>query len=157
MATQYSFITHWKIKAPVEKVWEAIYHSLDWPDWWKGVVRVVELEHGDENGIDGMRSYTWKSKLPYLLTFTMRLTENELYKKLAGKAFGELEGNGTWYFEETDGITYVQYHWNVVTNKGWMNYLSFLLKPAFNYNHNIVMRWGAEGLAKKLNATLISY
>ena len=82
---------------------------------------------------------------------------NELYKKLAGKAFGELEGNGTWYFEETDGITYVQYHWNVVTNKGWMNYLSFLLKPAFNYNHNIVMRWGAEGLAKKLNATLISY
>jgi hypothetical protein len=38
-----------------------------------------------------------------------------------------------------------------------MNYLSFLLKPAFNYNHDVVMNWGAKGLAKKLNAELISY
>ena len=87
MATQYSFITHWKIKAPVEKVWEAIYHSLDWPDWWKGVVRVVELEHGDENGIDGMRSYTWKSKLPYQLTFTMCNTNRQCFFLIRRKNF----------------------------------------------------------------------
>ncbi len=157
MAIQYSFVTKWQIKAPVEKVWDAIYHSLDWPNWWKGVLNVVELEHGKENGIDGVRAYTWKSQLPYKLTFNMRLTENKPYENLAGIAFGELEGNGTWYFEQKNDITFVEYHWNVITNKSWMNYLSFLLKPAFDYNHNVVMRWGAKGLAKKLNAELISY
>jgi uncharacterized protein YndB with AHSA1/START domain len=156
MATEYSFITKWQIKAPLEDVWNEIQDSLNWPNWWKGVVHVQEIEHGDEQGIDGIRAYTWKSALPYQLTFNMKLKEVEEHKKLVGIAFGELEGNGTWYFNYYEGITYVQYEWNVITNKSWMNYLSFLLKPAFNYNHNVVMRWGAEGLAKKLNAELIS-
>ena len=76
---------------------------------------------------------------------------------MKGKAFGELEGEGEWFFEEKNGITQVQYHWSVFTNKAWMNYLSFLLKPVFKYNHDIVMSWGAKGLAKKLQAKLISY
>ena len=87
----------------------------------------------------------------------MKLLERDELKRLYGEAFGELEGNGTWLFEEKDGISYVQYNWNVYTNKAWMNYLSFVLKPAFRYNHDVVMRWGAEGLAKKLNATLLKY
>jgi hypothetical protein len=37
-----------------------------------------------------------------------------------------------------------------------MNYFSFLLKPLFKYNHDVVMRWGALGLAKKLDAELVS-
>lgn len=157
MPTQYSFITKWQIKAPLNQVWDAIYHSLDWPNWWRGVLAVRELEEGDERGINSVREYTWKSALPYKLAFNMRLTERDDLKRLAGVAFGELEGNGTWHFEHKDGITYVQYNWNVITNKAWMNWCSFLLKPAFQYNHDVVMKWGAEGLAKKLNAELISF
>jgi hypothetical protein len=33
-----------------------------------------------------------------------------------------------------------------------MNYLSFILKLVFQYNHHIIMRWGAKNLAKKLDA-----
>lgn len=150
MATPYSFITYWEIKAPVEQVWHLIYNSTEWVSWWKGVVNVVELEQGNENGIDSIRRYTWKSKLPYTLSFDMRLTECEYCKKLSGIAFGELEGNGTWIFKEKDGITVVTYYWNIVTNKTWMNSLAFLLKPIFIYNHNILMRWGKEGLEQKL-------
>lgn len=157
MTTAYSFVTKWKIEAPLEAVWNAVYHSLDWPNWWKGVLEVKEIEHGDENGINGVRAYTWKSALPYRLTFNMRLTEIEKYKKLSGIAFGELEGKGTWHFTHMADVTYVEYHWNVVTNKKWMNTFSFLLKPAFDYNHDVVMKWGALGLAQKLNAHLISY
>ena len=156
MATAYQFTTEWKIKAPVEKVWDAITDSLNWPEWWKGVLEVIEAEKGEDDGINGVRIYKWKSALPYTLAFHMRLTERVDYKKLAGIAFGELEGNGIWQFEEIDGITKVQYHWNVFTNKSWMNAVSFLLKPAFCYNHDVVMRWGAEGLAKKLQAELVS-
>ena len=150
MPTQYSFVTYWKIDAPVEKVWDAIYNSTDWNKWWKGVVSVTETSTGDKRGIDSIREYTWKSALPYQLIFSMRLTENIEYKKLTGIAFGELEGEGTWIFEERNGSTYVTYYWNVFTNKFWMNYLSFILKPLFKYNHNIVMRWGEECLKKRL-------
>jgi hypothetical protein len=157
MPTQYSFTTHWQIKAPLPQVWNAIYQSLEWPQWWKGVVAVKAIEEGDENGIGGVREYIWRSILPYRLAFNMRVTENEKYRRLKGEASGELEGEGEWFFEEKNGITYIQYNWTVFINKKWMNYLSFLLKPAFNYNHDVVMNWGAKGLAKKLNAELISY
>jgi uncharacterized protein YndB with AHSA1/START domain len=156
MPTKYSFITHWQIKAPLAEVWDAIYHSLEWPQWWKGVVAVNEIEKGDENGVGGVREYTWKSVLPYTLCFNMRLTELEKYKWLKGEAFGELEGVGEWFFREENGTTYLQYNWTVFTNKPWMNYLSFILKPAFNYNHNVVMHWGAEGLARRLSVEPIS-
>jgi hypothetical protein len=157
MASQYSFITKWQIKAPVERVWEAIYNSNNWRTWWKGVLQVTDICNGDENGIGDVKNITWKSVLPYKLSFKMKLVEKEMYKKLTGIAFGELQGNGTWYFKQENDITYVEYYWNVITTKKWMNVLSFILKPAFKYNHNVVMHWGAEGLAKKLNAELVSY
>ena len=157
MATQYAFITRWQIKAPLEQVWNAIHDSLEWPNWWKGVVAVKEIEKGDAKGIGGIREYTWRSVLPYQLAFNMRLTELETHRRIKGEAFGELEGVGEWFFEEKNGVTYIQYHWTVFTNKAWMNYLSFMLKPAFNYNHDVVMGWGAKGLARKLQAELISY
>ena len=155
MRRQYSFITRWELKAPLNQVWDAIYNSLEWPRWWKGVCEVTEIKKNDAHGINGVRKYTWKSILPYKLTFTMRLTENEYLKHMKGISFGELEGQGEWLFSEHDGIVQVQYNWEVVTNKKWMNYLSFLLKPLFSINHNVVMHWGAKGLAKKLGITLL--
>lgn len=152
----YSFVTKWVIEASVEKLWDAIYESTQWPQWWKGVEDVVVIEKGAPNGIDGIREYTWKSALPYQLSFRMKLVEREDNKLMRGIAFGELDGEGTWTFAEESGITTIHYYWNVHTNKKWMNWFSFILKPAFKYNHKVVMRWGAEGLAKKLEAQLIS-
>lgn len=157
MAKEYAFVTRWQIRAPLPLVWETIYDSVQWPYWWKGVLHVKELEEGVQNGIGSVREYTWKSVLPYKLVFNMQLTAVDPYKYMQGKAFGELEGMGEWFFEEKGGVTYIQYNWNVFTNKTWMNALHFLLKPAFAYNHNIIMAWGAKGLAKKLDAQLISY
>ena len=155
MATDYSFITHWQINAPLTDVWEVIHDSIQWPQWWKGVVKVVEFKKGDANGVGGIREYTWRSILPYQLSFKMCLTACDKYKRIKGKAFGELEGEGEWLFSEKEGITYVEYHWTVFTNKAWMNYLAFMLKPAFRYNHDVVMGWGIKGLANKLNASFI--
>lgn len=155
MPANYSFVTHWELKAPLEQVWDTIYNSLEWPQWWRGVKSVVEIQKNDANGINGIRAYTWKSFLPYELTFSMRLTEKEFLKRLKGIAFGELEGTGEWFFTEYDGIVHVQYNWNIITTKKWMNTLAFILKPVFKFNHNIVMHWGGMGLAKKLGTTLL--
>jgi len=154
---KYAFVTRWQLRAPIQQVFSAIYESTEWPLWWKGVKDVQVIEEGDANGVNGIKTYTWKSVLPYKLSFKMKLVEKQAPKHMCGVAFGELEGKGEWFFEQHGDITYVRYNWNVVTKKAWMNYLSFLLKPLFTFNHNVVMRWGAKGLAKKLNAELLSY
>ena len=155
MPSQYSFVTNWELKAPLQDVWDAVYNSLEWPQWWRGVRSVVEIKENDANGINGIRRYKWKSFLPYQLTFSMRLTEKDLLRRLKGVAFGELEGTGVWAFTEQNGIVHVQYKWNIITNKKWMNTFVFLLKPVFKFNHNIVMQWGGKGLAKKLGTNLL--
>jgi uncharacterized protein YndB with AHSA1/START domain len=33
----YAFVTIWRFKAPQEKVWDLIFHSENWPEWWPGV------------------------------------------------------------------------------------------------------------------------
>jgi uncharacterized protein YndB with AHSA1/START domain len=42
----YKFVTIWRVKAPIERVWKEIYNSKDWPTWWKGVESVVEQGPG---------------------------------------------------------------------------------------------------------------
>ena len=155
MPEQYSFVTNWKLKAPLEDVWNAIYNSLEWPQWWHGVKSVIEIKKNDENGINGIRDYIWKSFLPYELKFSMQLTEKDPLKRLLGVALGELEGTGEWTFTEEDEIVGIQYSWNIITNKKWMNTFSFFLKPVFKFNHDVIMYWGGKGLAKKLGTKLL--
>lgn len=157
MAEQYSFITRWQIKAPLDKVWDAIYDSQYWPDWWDGVNKVKMITPGNTNDIGDTREYTWKWIFPYSVNFTMRLVEIEKYKRIKGVVSGEVEGIGEWFFEEKNGITHVQYHWDIKTTVNWMNRMAFIMKPLFKIFHNLVMRWGAKGLAKKLNAQLLGY
>jgi uncharacterized protein YndB with AHSA1/START domain len=146
----YNFVTVWRFRAPLAPVWDLIYHSEKWPEWWRGVERVEELQGGDAEGIGGVRRYTWKSKLPYRLAFDMRLTRVEPMSLIEGEAVGELAGMGRWRLTQDAGVTTVRYDWNVSTTKPWMNLLAPLARPVFKWNHDVVMGWGAEGLAKRL-------
>ncbi len=150
MPQNYSFTTHWYVSAPFKEVWEVIYKSEEWPQWWKDVLSVTEIEKGDERGIGSIRVYKLKSPTGYTLSFNLLLTEREEYKCLSGKASGELEGTGSWHFGIGEGITHVSCHWDVHTNIGWMNAFAFMLKPIFKLNHKIVMKRGARCLARKL-------
>jgi len=156
--TTYSFVTIWRVKAPIENVWNEIYHSQDWPVWWKGVESVVEISKGDERGVGSVHRYTWKSKLPYSLSFDMKTVRIEPPVLLEGIATGELQGHGLWQLStsgsetagETAGETIVRYDWKVETTKWWMNLLAPIARPLFEWNHNVVMRWGAKGLSERL-------
>ena len=82
----------------------------------------------------------------------METTRVVPHERLEGRASGELEGTGVWTFAETGGGTDVRYDWTVRTTKPWMNALAPFARPLFAWNHDVVMRWGAEGLARKLGA-----
>ena len=152
----YEFLTTWVLEAPRERVWDAIWESERWPQWWRGVERVVELEAGAEDGVGQLSRYTWRSKLPYELTFDMRTTRVARPHLLEGQASGELAGVGRWRLYEEDGTTAVVYEWNVATTKRWMNLLSPLLRPAFAWNHDWVMGSGGRGLAELLGCRLVA-
>jgi uncharacterized protein YndB with AHSA1/START domain len=159
---QYSFLTTWCLEAPRDQVWDAIYESERWPEWWRGVVAAARLVEGDPSGVGQVSRYTWRSRLPYDLDFEMTTTRVDRPRLLEGRAEGELAGTGRWRLFEEDGangasaITAVVYEWNVSTTKRWMNLLAPLARPVFAWNHDWVMRNGGEGLAKLLGCRLLA-
>ena len=146
----YSFVTVWRIRAPLPAVWEVIYSPEHWEVWWKGLARVIKLKSGDERGVGSIYRLVWKSKLPYTLAVEMETVRVEPLKRLESAARGELQGKGVWSFSEAKGETRVQYDWQVSTRKPWMNFLAPLARPVFEWNHNVLMRWGGEGLKRLL-------
>ena len=155
--TDYNFLTTWRLAAPLEPVWEAIYHSECWPEWWPGLLSVVELEKGDDDGIGNLRRYSWKGVLPYRLVFDIRTTQIDRPFLLGGTASGDLTGTGVWRFSEQNGIVVVTYEWRVATQKGWMNLLAPLARPLFRWNHDQVMRRGEAGLARYIERQGFSF
>ena len=144
------------LEADRERVWEAVYDSDRWPEWWKGVEETERLADGDENGIGQRGRYVWKAKLPYRVEFFIETTRVERPFLLEGDATGELAGVGRWRFFEQGGVTAAVYEWDVSTTRGWMNLLAPVARPTFKANHDYVMRNGGEGIAKLLGARLLA-
>src|SRR6185436_9033171 len=147
----YEFVTIWRFAAPQLQVWDLIFNSEQWPEWWRGVERVEKLRDGGANHVGARHRYTWKSKLPYRLIFEMETTRVEPMSLIEGRAIGELQGTGKWQFSSEGSITQVRYDWNVETTKPWMNLLAPIARFVFKWNHNVVMEWGREGLERKLS------
>jgi hypothetical protein len=98
----------------------------------------------------------WRSRLPYPLRFEFVVERVERPRLMEGRVVGELAGVGRWRLLEEDGMTAVLYEWEVQTTKRWMNLLAPLARPVFEWNHDVVMRWGGEDLARRLGARLLA-
>jgi hypothetical protein len=144
------------LEAPRDEVFHTIWDSEAWPSWWRGVESVVKVEDGDEEGVGSLGRYVWKSRLPYRLEFEMRTTQVDRPRFMEGAAVGELTGTGRWRLFEDSNVTAVVYEWVVHTTAPWMNLLAPLARPVFAWNHDVVMRWGGEGLARRLGARLLA-
>jgi hypothetical protein len=151
----FAFLTTWQFDAPREAVWDRLIHPEEWPAWWKYVEAVVALEPGDENGLGGLHHFTWRTRLPYKLSFDMRTTRVERLSAIEGVASGELEGTGRWQIAEEFALTVVRYEWRVRTTRRWMNLAAPLARSLFAWNHDAIMAEGGEALARTLNARLV--
>ncbi len=149
-ATQFHLISDWTFDAAVEPVWRALMAPEEWPAWWRAVARVERLAPGDATGVGAVRRIAWRTALPYMLTFSMRVTRVEPMTLIEGRAEGELAGIGRWTLTPQGARTHVRYDWIVNVTKPWMRLAAPLLRPVFAWNHGKVMRWGYEGLSRKL-------
>jgi|SRR5215218_8449848 len=153
---RYRFLTTWLLNAPRERAWDVLERAEVWPKRWRGVERVEVLAEGDEHRVGRRFRIAWRSRIPYELEFEFTVRTVEPPHTMAGDAEGELSGTGCWRLFEGNGLTAVLYDWDVTTSKGWMNALAPIARPVFEYNHDAVMRWGAEGLAQRLDARLVA-
>jgi hypothetical protein len=147
----YSFVTEWRLEAPIERVFEILHDTLAWPEWWPAVKAVEEIRPATSRGsLGAVRRFTFNGKLPYTLTFDMTGEADARPTVLAGRATGELEGTGVWTLREEDGVTLARYDWNIRTTRWWMNLVAPLAGGAFRSNHDFVMRSGAKGICSLL-------
>ncbi len=142
----FTFTTEWQFDSPFELVCDAIIQCQSWPQWWPGAERVEKLVAGDADGIGSVHHFTWKGKIPYRFSFTLRVTRYIPGIMLEGVAEGDVTGTGRWNFMRANNITIVHYTWTVSTNRLWMNLLALIAKPIFKWNHDQVMRQGEQGL-----------
>ncbi len=152
----YEFLTTWCLDVPIEPVWQLIERPEGYPKWWKGVQAVELLRAGGVAGVGQVSRLRWRSLLPYTLTFDIEVTRVEAPHLIEGAATGALEGRGIWRLYTSPTGTAVVYDWRVRTTEAWMNVLGPLARPAFAWNHDLVMRQGGIGLARALGATLVA-
>ncbi len=150
----YHFVSTWQINAPIERVWEEIYHAERWPTWWKYVVGVNELEPGAADGVGKRLRLLFRSRLPYTLGFDVRVSSVQPPSGLEAESTGELEGTGRWTLTPADGGTLVRYNWDIRTTRRWMNLLAPVARPLFSWNHDELMREGGQSLADRLGVDL---
>lgn len=149
-SSAYQFVTRWEFDSPIEPIWQMLMSPEDWPTWWRGVEKVELLKAGDANLIGATRAYTFRSRLPYRLKFKMETTRIEPMRLIEGRATGELEGRGLWTLDCAERKTRVRYEWEVDANKWWMKLLAPIARPAFVWNHDVIMEWGRRGMEQRL-------
>jgi hypothetical protein len=152
--TGYHFVSNWRLQAPIQQVWEEIFHSERWPSWWRHVHRVDQLDPGDAHGLGRRQHLVFTTRLPYRLGFDIQVRDIEPPTTLEAVATGELDGVSRWTLTPDDGGTLVRYDWDVRTTRWWMNLAAPVARPVFTWNHDALMREAAQGLARRLDAEL---
>src|SRR5262245_2835221 len=143
--TDYQFVTIWKVDAPIQTVFDAILHSERWPSWWRAITEVQEVQPGQPDGIGNERRYTWRTSLPYGLTFNVRVVRIDAPRLLEGNATGELMGTGLWRLRQEGDVMFLRYDSRERAAKQWMNILSPIKRPLVEDNSDVRMLCVCEG------------
>jgi len=147
--------SRWRLHASADRVWAVLTDVEAWPRWWR-YVRAAHVEsRGAADHVGDVARIDWGSALAYGVRLRVTTTLAERPRQLEARAEGDLHGRGLWLLEPAaDGAVDVTYRWDVVLHRPWMRRLAPLLRPLFEWNHFVVMRAGARGMARRLGCRL---
>jgi hypothetical protein len=144
--TAYSFVTRWRLQAPLQAVWDALYATDRYTEWWPSIVEYKKLTP-EITGIGARAQRAVRGRLPYTLRYTTTVTNVDPLRELAYDSEGDLVGKGRFVLTQQGEWTEVVFYWDVSTRSYWMNLLAPLLGWLFAWNHHYVMAQGERGLA----------
>ena len=153
---RYHFVTDIDLAATPDPVWDVLEDPTGWPAWWRELRRVEVLARGRPDGVGRRYRLHVRTALPYRLGFeseTVRITRPSVWE---ARIRGDLEGTGLYEVSPRDGGSRVRHTWIVATTRPWMNALAPIARPAFAWNHEVLMRDFAAGLAGRLGVPLRS-
>lgn len=147
---RYHFVTSFDVAASPQRAWEVLSDLSAWPSWWRWLEGTQLLAQGDRDGVGSSYRCSFRTALPYTLTFDAEVVAATPPVRIEIRASGELTGAGVWELLGARGGCRLRYTWVVATTKAWMNLLAPLARPAFAWNHDVLMRDFATGFASQL-------
>jgi hypothetical protein len=150
-ASEYHFVTRWKVVGTVDEVSDVLGHPEDLAHWWPSVYLEVEtLAPGDDSGVGRTVRVLTKGFLPYTLSWNFRVVESRRPHGFTIEAVGDFVGRGVWTFEQSGAWVDITYDWRIRVEKAGIKQLSPILKPIFSANHRWAMRQGEVCLKEEL-------
>lgn len=148
--------SRWRLQATdAEKVWQVLTDIETWPHWWRYLREARIVSRGRADHVGDVAALHWGGALRYGVRMRVTTTLAQRAQQLEGRAEGDLHGHGTWLLEpEAPDAVIVTYRWDITLQRPWMRRLAFLLRPLFEWNHFVVMRAGAQGMARQLGCRL---
>lgn len=154
MMDRFVLTSRWRVAAAPTAVWALLTEVEAWPRWWRYVRHARIVSRSASSPVGDVTTITWASALPYGVKLRVATTACQRPRLLKGHADGDLRGVGTWLIEPADDDgSDVTYRWEVVLERAWMRRFAWLLRPLFEWNHFVVMRAGAHGMAQALGGT----
>lgn len=148
---RFHFITQWQLDAQVKEVYEIIKDSSSLSRWWPSVyLDVKTLYPGLANGVGKKVALLTRGYLPYTLRWDFEVIQIIPCNKIVLDALGDLEGRGIWTFEQAGQGCMVRFDWDIRFQKKGLAWLSFLLRPVFNFNHRWAMNKGFESIREEI-------
>lgn len=146
MNSEYVLMSRWHIGRSRDALWaslEALLATDDPIPWWPSV-QVMRYD-GDDLELRA------RSGIGYAVTFRLSDLQTFPPDRLTFRAEGDLRGSGEVTFVELGAHrSAMDIDWRVDTDKRWMRWSAWLLRPVFVAGHHLVMRQGE----KRLNAWL---
>jgi len=153
---RYHFVTDVEVAVAPDQVWGVLADPTTWPAWWRELRRAELLAPGGEGGVGRRYRLEFRTALPYTIGFESETTRMSRPTVWEARIAGDLEGTGLYEVTSLDGRSRVRHTWLVGTTKPWMNALAPVARPAFAWNHGVLMRHFAVGLAGRLGVPLLS-
>jgi hypothetical protein len=141
--SDYQFVTCWRVSGSISKVYDVLRHGGRYSEWWPAYLVSKEIP---PNRVE----VVVQAKFPYKVKFVTELVAENRPHGFEIRSTGDLEGKGVWKFREVDGKTEVTFHWDVKGNKPLIRWLSPILRPFFEWNHDWVMKQGGRALRTNL-------
>lgn len=148
-ANEYFMPTVWRIKGDLQEVYDICANFQDYHRWWPEVYLDIRTGTDEKTGSE-VYDILSKGKLPYKLRWQSRKTAVNAPHSLSLRSNGDLEGHGTWMFEQDGDYVNVRFDWYVHAEKPLLKLLSPVMKPIFRSNHYWAMARGRESLEREL-------
>lgn len=148
----FSLTSTWQVPFPIEPCWFCLLEKERWPEWWPYLEKVEQLQLGDANGVGNVCRYYWRTCLPYRLIVELTITELIPFQVIRYNATGDLQGHGACLLKTDSKQTWLQFDWNVHTNRPWMDAAANIAAPVFSWNHQRVMKKGEQSFIQRLNS-----